>query len=266
MATSPIMTVMIAAVRKAARGVNRDYGELAQLQVSQKSPGDYVTAADRRCDKVMRDELGKARPGYSFLTEETGVVKGTDPEHRFIIDPIDGTTNFMHANPVFAINVALERKGELVAAVTYNPVTDELFTAEKGGGAFLNNKRLRVANRRDIHETLVAYEVPHRGGKDLALSRAEIGALQAKVIGIRGIGSAAIALGYVAAGRFDAFICRNINQWDMAPGILLVREAGGFVSDPLSDANPMTSGHILAGNADLLPQFKAALKSVREAI
>jgi myo-inositol-1(or 4)-monophosphatase len=251
---------MIAAVRKAARGVVRDYGELAQLQVSQKAPGDYVTAADRRCDKVLREELSKARPGYGFLTEETGVVKGSDPDHRFIIDPIDGTTNFMHANPTFAINVALERKGELVAAVTYNPISDEMFTAEKGGGAFRNNKRLRVARRSDIHEALVAYEVPHRGAKDLPLSRAEIGALQAKVIGIRGIGSAAIALGYVAAGQFDAFICRNISQWDMAPGMLLVREAGGFVSDPSSEASPMDTGHILAANADLMPQLKAALK------
>ena len=260
MATSPIMTVMIAAVRKAARGVIRDYGELAQLQVSQKGPGDYVTAADKRCDKVLREELGRARPGYAFLTEETGVVAGTDPDHRFIIDPIDGTTNFMHANPVFAINVALERKGELVAAVTYNPINDEMFTAEKGSGAFLNNKRLRVAKRSDIHEALVAYEVPHRGGKELPLSRAEIGVLQGKAIGIRGIGSAAIALGYVAAGRFDAFVCRNLNQWDMAPGILLVREAGGFVSDPLSEANPMDSGHIAASNSELMPQLKAALK------
>src|SRR5260221_13303072 len=154
------MTVMIAAGRKAARGVQRDFGELANLQVSLKGPGDYVTAADKRCDKVLREELQKARPDYNFLTEETGVIKGSDPDHRFIIDPIDGTTNFMHAVPVFAINVALERKGEIVAAVTYNPVTDELFTAEKGQGAFLNNKRLRVSSRADIHEALVCFDLP----------------------------------------------------------------------------------------------------------
>ncbi len=256
------MTVMTAAVRKAARAVQRDYGEVSLLQISQKGPGDYVTAADKRCDKILREELAKVRPGYGFLTEESGKLAGSDPDHRFIIDPIDGTTNFMHANPVFAINVALERKGELVAAITYNPITDEMFMAEKGGGAFLNNKRLRVATRRDIHETLVAYEVPHRGGKGLPQSRAEIGALQAKVIGIRGIGSAALALGYVAAGRFDAFICRNINLWDIAPGVLIVREAGGFVADPDSEKSPLETGNILATNADLLPQFKATLKGV----
>ena len=263
--SSPVLTVMTAAVRKAARTLQRDYGELANLQVSQKGPGDYVTAADKRCDKILREELAKVRPGYAFLTEETGSVPGTDPDHRFIIDPIDGTMNFMHAVPLFAITVALERKDELVAAITYNPITDEMYTAEKGGGAFLNNKRLRVAQRRDIHETLVSYEVPHRGGKDLPLSRAEIAVLQARVVGIRGPGSAALSLAYVAAGRFDAMICRNISKWDMAAGILLVREAGGFVADPDGEKNPMDTGNILATNADLLPQFKDALGKAKAA-
>ena len=193
--------------------LQRDYGELANLQVSQKAPGDYVTAADKRCDKILREELAKVRPGYSFLTEETGTVKGTDPDHRFIIDPIDGTMNFMHSVPLFAITMALERKDELVAAITYNPITDEMFTAEKGGGAFLNNKRLRVAQRRDIHETLVSYEMPHRGGKDLPLSRAEI----SRAAGRASSASAARARrpcrsAYVAAGRFDAMVCRNIQS------------------------------------------------------
>jgi myo-inositol-1(or 4)-monophosphatase len=263
--SSPVLTVMTAAVRKAARGVQRDYGELSNLQVSLKAPGDYVTAADKKCDKVLRDELGKARPGYSFLTEEFGTVKGTDPDHRFIIDPIDGTMNFMHAVPFFAITIALERKGELVAAITYNPVSDEMFVAEKGSGAFLNNKRLRIAQRRDIHETLVSYEMPHRGGKDHALSRAELSVLQGKVVGIRGPGSAALSLAYVAAGRYDAMVCRNINAWDIAAGILLVREAGGFIADPDGDKDPMESGNILATNSDLLPQYKDALKKAREA-
>ena len=261
--SSPVLTVMTDAVRKAARSLQRDYGELANLQVSQKAPGDYVTAADKKCDKILREELAKARPGYSFVTEETGVVKGTDPDHRFIIDPIDGTTNFMHAVPFFAITVALERKGELVAGVTYNPISDELFLAEKGGGAFLNNKRLRVAQRRDIHDTLVSYEVPHRGGKDLALSRAEIGMLQTKVVGIRGPGSAALSLGYVAAGRYDAMICRNLNNWDIAAGVLIVKEAGGFASDADSERNPLETGNILATNADLLPQFRDLLQKAK---
>ena len=263
--SSPVLTVMTAAVRKAARSLQRDYGELANLQVSQKAPGDYVTAADQKVDKFLREELAKVRPGYAFLTEETGAVPGTDPEHRFIIDPIDGTMNFMHAVPFFAITIALERKGELVAAITYNPITDEMYSAEKGGGAFLNNKRMRVAQRRDIHDTLVSYEMPHRGGKELPLSRAELSVLQGRVVGIRGTGSAALSLAYVAAGRFDAMVCRNINQWDIAAGILLVREAGGFVSDPDSEKNPMDTGNIIATNADLLPQFKDALRKAREA-
>ena len=258
------MTVMIAAVRKAARSLQRDYGELANLQVSQKAPGDYVTAADKKCDRILREELSKARPDYTFLTEESGTIKGTDPDHRFIIDPIDGTTNFMHAVPVFAITVALERKGEIVAGVTYNPITDEMFTAEKGDGAYLNNKRLRVAARTDIHNSLVAYEIPHRGGKEIPLSRAEIGVLQGKVIGIRGMGSVALGLGYLAAGRVDALVCRNINAWDIAAGVLLVREAGGFVADCDSEASPMDTGNILAANADLLPQYKQALKDARK--
>ncbi len=263
--SSPVLTVMTAAVRKAARSLQRDYGELANLQVSQKAPGDYVTAADQKVDKFLREELAKVRPGYAFLTEETGAVPGTDPEHRFIIDPIDGTMNFMHSVPFFAITIALERKGELVAAITYNPITDEMYSAEKGGGAFLNNKRMRVAQRRDIHDTLVSYEMPHRGGKELPLSRAELSVLQGRVVGIRGTGSAALSLAYVAAGRFDAMVCRNINQWDIAAGILLVREAGGFVSDPDSEKNPMATGNIIATNADLLPQFKDALRKAREA-
>ena len=259
------MNVMIGAVRKAARSLQRDYGELSNLQVSQKAPGDYVTAADKKCDKILREELLKARPDYSFLTEESDAIKGKDPDHRFIIDPIDGTTNFMHAVPVFAITMALERKGELVAAVTYNPISDEMFTAEKGGGAFMNNRRLRVAARRDIHEALVAYEIPHRGAKDLALSRAEIGTLQARVIGIRGMGSVALGLGYLAAGRVDAVVCRNIQAWDIAAGILLVREAGGFSADCDSEADPMATGNIAAANAELLPQLKQALKDARTA-
>jgi myo-inositol-1(or 4)-monophosphatase len=192
-------------------------------------------------------------------------VKGTDPDHRFIIDPIDGTTNFMHAVPLFAISVALERKGEIVAGVTYNPVSDELFTAEKGQGAFLNNKRLRVANRKDIHEALVCCGIPHRGRSDHVLARAEIAALQGKVIGIRRLGSATLELAYVAAGRFDALWERNLSAWDMAAGILMIREAGGFITDCDGEANPMETGNILAANADLLPQMQAALKEAAKA-
>ena len=264
MAASPSMTIMIAAVRKAARGVQRDFGELSNLQVSVKGPGDYVTAADKRCEKVLRMELEKARPGYGFLMEESGSVNGTDPDHRFIIDPIDGTTNFMHSLPLFGISVALERKGEIVAAVTYNPIMDELFTAEKGAGAFLDNKRLRVANRKDIHEALLGCGIPHRGRDGHAENRAEIALLQSKAIGIRRLGSATLDLAYIAAGRLDAFWERGLNPWDMAAGILLIREAGGFTSDCDGEANPMQTGNSIAANADLLPVLKKELAAAKK--
>jgi myo-inositol-1(or 4)-monophosphatase len=265
-AASALLTVMINAVRKAARGVQRDYGELSSLQVSTKGPGDYVTAADKRCEKVVRGELEKARPGYGFLMEESGSVTGSDPDHRWVIDPIDGTTNFMHAVPFFAISVALERAGDLVAGVTYNPVSDELFTAEKGQGAFLNNRRLRVAPRTDIHETVISCPLPHRGRGEHALARAEIGILQGKAIGLRHLGSATLDMAYVAAGRFDGMWQRNLAPWDMAAGIALIREAGGFIADCDSDRSPYETGNIIAANADLLPQIKRELAAARKSL
>jgi myo-inositol-1(or 4)-monophosphatase len=163
---SPALTVMIAAVRKAARGVQRDFGEIASLQVAQKGPGDFVTAADKKCERVLREELSRARPGYGILGEEEGEAKGSDPDHRFIIDPIDGTSNFMHGLPLFAVTVALERKGEIVCGVTYNPISDELFHAERGQGAFMNNKRMRVAARRNLFAALVSTNIPNIGQKN----------------------------------------------------------------------------------------------------
>ncbi len=266
MAASALMNVMVNAVRKAARGVQRDYGELASLQVSTKGPGDFVTAADKRCEKVLSGELAKARPGYGFLMEESGAVKGTDPDHRWIIDPIDGTANFMHAVPFFAISVALERAGEIVAGITYNPVSDEMFVAEKGQGAFLNNRRLRVAVRKDIHDALLSCPLPHRGRTEHALSRAEIGAMQGKVIGLRHLGSATLEMAYVAAGRLDGMWQRNLSPWDLAAGIILLREAGGFIADTDTDKNPLDTGNIIAANADLLPQIKHELAAARKSV
>jgi len=263
-ALSALLTVMINAARKAARGVQRDFGEIANLQVSLKGPANFVTNADRRCEKVLREELDKARPGYGFLMEEGGAIRGSDPDHRWIVDPIDGTTNFIHAIPLLAISLALERKGEIVAAVTYNPITDELFTAEKGRGAFLNNHRLRVAQRRDIHEAVIACGIPHRGQGDQARFRRELALIQAKASGIRRLGSATLELAFVAAGRFDAFWERGLSAWDLAAGMLMIREAGGFTADCDGDASPLETGAIVACNADLLPQIKADLRSARE--
>jgi myo-inositol-1(or 4)-monophosphatase len=265
-ALSALLTVMINAVRKAARGVQRDFGEVANLQVSLKGPANFVTNADRRCEKVLREELERARPGYGFLMEEGGVIKGSDRDHRWIIDPIDGTTNFIHAIPLFAISVALERGGEMVAGLTYNPITDELFTAEKGRGAFLNNRRLRVAGRRDIHEALIACGVPHRGHADHALFRQELSLIQARASGVRALGSVTLELAYVAAGRFDALWERGLAPWDLAAGMLMVREAGGFATDCDSDGNPLETGAIIAANADLLPQVKKELSGARHRV
>ncbi len=265
MATSPALTVMIAAVRKAARGVQRDFGELANLQVSIKGPGDFVTAADKRCEKTLRAELVKARPDYTILGEEEGEAKGKDPEHRFIIDPIDGTTNFMHGVPHFAITVALERKGELVVGVTYNPITDELFHAEKGNGAFLNNKRMRVSARKELHSALVVTNIPHRGEADNhILHRNEVAVLQARTSGVRATGSTALDLAFIAMGRYDCAWSHGLKPWDVAAGLLFVKEAGGFAADIYGSADPLNSGGYISANADLLPQMKDAIAAAKQ--
>jgi myo-inositol-1(or 4)-monophosphatase len=255
---------MIAAVRKAARGVQRDFGEIASLQVSQKGPGDFVTAADKKCERILREELARARPGYGFLGEEEGETKGSDPHHRFIIDPIDGTSNFMHGLPLFALTIALERGGEIVCGVTYNPISDELFHAEKGQGAFMNNRRMRVAARRNLQEALVSTNIPHVGQRNQAGHRNEIAVMQARTMGLRALGSTALELAFVAAGRLDAAWCHGLNPWDMAAGLLFVREAGGSVSKIDGEGDPLHAGAYAAGNADLLPQLRAALAEARK--
>ncbi len=253
------MTVMIAAVRKAARGVQRDFGEVTNLQISVKGPGDFVTNADKRAEQVLRQELLTARPTYGVLGEEEAEHKGTDADHRFIIDPIDGTFNYMHALPYFAITIALERKGEIVAGVTYNPISDELFHAEKGTGAFVNNKRMRVAQRRELLDSMMATNLPSRGNRDHALHRAEMNLMQVKTSGIRALGSTAMDMAYIAMGRLDGAWSNGLNAWDMAAGVLFIREAGGFVVGAKGEANPLFSGGYIAGNADLLPQIRAVL-------
>jgi myo-inositol-1(or 4)-monophosphatase len=262
--STPAMTVMIAAVRKAARGVQRDFGEIAGLQVSMKGPGDFVTASDKRTEKVLRMELAKARPSYGFLGEEEGESEGKDPDHRFIIDPIDGTSNFMHGLPFFAVTIALERKGEIIAGVTYNPISDELFHSEKGQGAFMNNKRMRVAQRTQLHDAVIATNIPHMGQKGHVIHRNEIAVLQARTTGVRALGSTALELAYVAAGRLDAAWCHQLNAWDMAAGLLFVREAGGFVSKLDGEGDPLYSNGYIATNADLLPLMRNALADAKK--
>jgi myo-inositol-1(or 4)-monophosphatase len=260
MAYSATMNVMVGAARKAARALKRDYGEVEHLQVSVKGPANFVTSADRRAEETLRAELAKARPNYGFLGEEGGRREGSDKTHTWIVDPLDGTTNFLHSLPQFAISIGLEREGTIVAGVIYNPVTDELFIAERGKGAFLNDRRLRVAGRKRLTEAVVACPLPHYGRGDHELGLRELAAVQGKVAGLRRFGSAALDLAFIAAGRLDIYWERNLSPWDMAAGLLLVREAGGFVTDLDGNDAMFAKGHIVAGNETLHRELLAILK------
>src|ERR1700678_2888738 len=248
MLRSALLNVMTAAARKAGRSLKRDYGEVENLQVSLKGPANFVTAADRRSEEILQAEPTKARPGYGFLGEEGGRQDGDDKSHCWIVDPLDGTTNFLHGIPQFAISIGLEREGVIVAGVIYNPANEELFTAERGKGAFLNDQRLRVAARRRMSEAVVACGLPHMGRGDLALLRGEIAVVQERVAGLRRVRAAALDLAWVAAGRFDAFWERDLAPWDMAAGILMVREAGGFATDLGGEDGMFAKKQIIAGN------------------
>jgi myo-inositol-1(or 4)-monophosphatase len=245
---SAVLNVMIKAARRAGRGLKRDLGEIEHLQVSVKGPRNFVTAADHRAEAIVREELAKARPDYCFLGEEGGAREGTDKTHRWIVDPLDGTTNFLHGIPHFAVSIALERNGAIVAGLIYNPANDEMFVAERGKGAFLNDKRIRVAARERLADAIVACGLPHYGRGDLALARNEIAAAQRHFAGLRRYGAAALDLAWVAAGRLDAYWERDLSPWDLAAGLLLVREAGGFVSDLDGGDAILTKGNVVAGN------------------
>lgn len=260
MLRSALLNVMVSAARKAARSLKRDFGEIEKLQVSLKGPGNFVTAADRKAEEILREELAKARPGYGFLGEEGGRVDGSDKTNTWIVDPLDGTTNFLHGIPQFAISIALERNDTIVAGLIYNPATDELFMGERGKGAFLNDQRLRVAGRQRLQDAVIACGLPHMGRGDLALFRAEFAVVQEKVAGLRRFGAAALDLAWVAAGRLDAYWERNLSSWDMAAGILLVREAGGFVTDTDGGDAMLTKGHIAAGNETMHRELVRLLK------
>src|SRR5256714_3965063 len=205
MLRSALLNVMIKAARKASRTLKRDFGEVEHWQVSLKGPANFVTAADRRAEEILREELTAARPGYGFLGEEGGRHEGTDKTHTWIVDPLDGTSNFLHGIPHFAVAIALERESTIVAALVYNPANDDLFTAERGKGAFLNDQRLRVAARKRLTDSIVACGLPHYGRGDLLLASRELALVQVKVAGLRRFGAAALDLAWVAAGRFDIY-------------------------------------------------------------
>lgn len=245
---SPVMNVMMTTATKAGRGLRRDFGEVENLQVSTKGPGDFVTNADIRAEKLIFEDLSRARPGYGFVMEERGTVEGQDKTHRWIVDPLDGTTNFLHGIPIFAISIGLERDGVLVAGVVYNPITDEMFHAERGQGAFLNNKRLRVSGRNRLSEAVFTTGIPHQGraAPDKFLSDMET--FLPKIAGLRRFGSAALDLANVAAGRVDGYWERGLKIWDIAAGTVLVREAGGLISDIDGRNSFLETGNVVAGN------------------
>ncbi|RWO21376.1 inositol monophosphatase family protein [Mesorhizobium sp.] len=263
MARSAILNVMVQAAMKAGRSLSRDFGEVQNLQVSMKGPGDYVSQADRKAEEILFTELSKARPGYAFLMEERGLIEGDDSQHRWIVDPLDGTTNFLHGIPLFAISIALERQGQIVAGVVYNPAMDELYTAERGGGAFMNDRRLRVSGRTKLIDTVIGCGVPHLGRGQHGNFLIELRNVMAEVSGVRRLGSASLDLAYVAAGRMDGFWETGLSAWDVAAGILLIREAGGFISDFAGGQNMLDGGSIVAGNETIQ---RALLKTVRKPV
>ena len=260
---SALLNVMIAAARKAARALKRDFGEVEKLQVSMKGPANFVSAADKRAEETLYQELSKARPGYGFLGEEEGHREGTDKTNTWIVDPLDGTTNFLHGIPQFAISIALERDGAIVAGLVYNPATEELFIAEKGKGAFLNDQRIRVAARKSLSDSVIACGLPHFGRPGIAVAQRETHALQHKVAGLRRFGAASLDLAWVAAGRLDGYWERHIQPWDMAAGIILVREAGGYASDCEGKDDMLARGEAVVGNETIHKELLHALKSAK---
>lgn len=264
MAIKPaVINVMESAARKAGRGLIRDFGEVEQLQVSAKGPGDFVSNADLKAETCLREELGRGRPDFGMLMEESGATENGDPDHRWIVDPLDGTLNFLHGIPHFCISIGVEQRTvsagrerrEIVSALVYDPIHDNSYWAEKGQGAFINDRRLRVSGRRDLGDAVIGSGLPPRGRINDDAFRIKTAALTEKVASLRYSGSSALDLAYVAAGNFDGFWIEGLEPWDLAAGILLVREAGGFVTDAVGGAKMFETGTVLAANARLHEQI-----------
>ncbi|MBC6436736.1 MAG: inositol monophosphatase [Rhodobacteraceae bacterium] len=255
------INIMIKAARKAGRALVKDFREVEQLQVSVKGPGDFVTRADRNAEQILRDELLGARPNYGFLGEEGTDIHGADPTRRWIVDPLDGTTNFLHGMPHWAVSIALEHKGEIVAGTVFDPVKDEMFYAEKGQGAWLNNsRRLRVSSRRRMIECVFATGVPFGGRASLPATLQDLTHLMPQCAGVRRWGAAALDLAYVAAGRYDGYWERGLNPWDMAAGLLLVRESGGLAESVLPQQSILDTGQVIAANGAIFESFTTVIR------
>lgn len=254
------LNVMIKAARKAGRSLVKDFREVENLQVSMKGAGDFVSKADISAEEIIRDELMGARPNYGWLGEEGGGEPGKDPTRRWIVDPLDGTTNFLHGLPHWAVSIALEHKGEIVAGVVFDPAKDEMFAAEKGQGARLNETRLRVSGRAKLIESIFATGLPFGGRSDLPETLQDLARLLPAVAGVRRWGAAALDLAYVAAGRYDGFWERRLNAWDIAAGLLILRESGGLVEPIRPGADILASGEVIAANEVIFDKFAEIIR------
>jgi len=255
---------MVSAAHKAGRKLVRDFGEVEQLQVSRKGPADFVSTADKKAEQAVFEELSKARPKFGFLMEESDEVVGSDISNRWIVDPLDGTTNFLHGIPHFAVSIALERDSEIFAGVIHEPITDQTFWAEKGKGAFLNNRRLRVSARKDISVSLFATGMPFMGTYHHDRFMKELAAVMEVSAGVRCYGAASLDLAWVAAGRYDGYWETGLSPWDIAAGIVLVREAGGYVTDVAGKGNMLSTGGIIAGNDSLHGPLSSLLRKAQK--
>ena len=261
MAGSANLNVMMKAARKAGRSLIKDFAEVENLQVSRKGAGDFVTRADMASEKVIREELMYARPTYGYIGEETGVIEGQDPTRRWIVDPLDGTTNFLHALPHWAVSIALEHKGQIVAGVVYDPVKDEMFYAEKGEGAFMNETRMRVSARHRLNESIYATGVPFAGRGDLPATLQDLARLMPACAGVRRWGAASLDLAYVGMGRYEGFWERDLQIWDIAAGIIIAKEAGAIVEGIEDNSDPLISNDILCANEVQFEQFAKVIRN-----
>lgn len=263
MPRSANLEIMIRAATRAARLLARDFGEVEQLQVSIKGPGDFVSAADRRAEQMIKEELRRGRPDYGFLMEESGAEVGRSRHNRWIVDPLDGTTNFLHGLPHWAISIALEQHGEITAGIVFDPLRNELFTAERGAGAYLNDRRIRVSRRSDMRQALIGCGLPIQDwvGRAKGFTR-QMDRVADECGGLRRLGVAALDLAYVAAGRQDGYWEYGCKPWDIAAGLLMVREAGGRVGRLEGDEDLLAEGTLVAGNPDIYERLRALLLEV----
>ena len=255
------LNLMIKAARKAGRSLVKDFREVENLQVSSKGPGDFVSKADIEAERIIKEDLMGGRPTYGWLGEETGLTEGADPTRRWIVDPLDGTTNFLHGLPHWAISIALEHKGEIVSGVIYDAAKDELYWAEKGSGAWMNDRRLRVSGRRAMVDGVFATGIPFGAKRSLPASLGDLARLMPACAGVRRWGAAALDFAYVAAGRYDGFWERELQPWDMAAGIILVREAGGMVQAIREGDDILASGSVICGNDGLFAPFCKTIRN-----